>query len=408
MAKLWSITTFEIKQNVLRKSFLLTLLSIPLMVGLILGMGIFMESRQENDAPAGYVDQSGLLAEALPSPEAGITMIAFASEAQARQALAQDEIQAIFILSPDYRQTGDVQLLFNRQPGRTVVGEFYNFLQTNLLRSQPEEIARRATLGNLLIIRNLQDGRDFNAEAPAFSYTVPLFLSIVFIGMIILSSGYLMDAIFKEKENRTVEVLNTSLSTSQLVTGKVGSVVVISLILLVSWILLGILVVVLGGNVFGWSWLQNPQVDWAGVLKVTAIAIPSYVTACALLFTTGVLIATRQESDQLGPFIFLAYLLPLYLILPLGSNPNGPLAILFSLLPVTSLLTVGIRSLFISIPIWQVAASFSIQVLASLGALWLADRAYRLGMLRYGKRLRLDELLHRNTSIQSERRGSHA
>jgi ABC-2 type transport system permease protein len=408
MAKLWLITVFELKQNVLRKSFLLTLLSIPLMMGLIFGMGLYMESRQKNNAPAGYVDHSGMLAEPLPSPEGTIAMIAFSGETQAHQALDNGEIQAIFIISPDYPQTGDVQLVFNRQPGRTVVGEFYNFLRTNLLRSQPEEISQRATLGNMLIIRNLQDGREFNSEAPAFGYTVPLFLSIVFIGMVILSSGYLMDAVYKEKENRTVEVLNTSLSTSQLVGGKVMSVVAISLILLVSWIMLGILIVFLGRNIFGWTWLQNPQVDWAGVMKVTAIALPSYVTACALLFATGVLIATRQEGDQLGPFVFLAYLLPVYFMLPLGSNPNGPLAILLSLLPVTSLLSVGIRSALISIPAWQIAASFSIQVLTALGMLWLAARAYRQGMLRYGRRFRLSELLRRDTSTLPQSRGSHA
>jgi ABC-2 type transport system permease protein len=273
-------------------------------------MGMYMESTQENGAPIGYVDHSGVLDHALPTPsdEAGkvIPMISYADESQARMALERGEIQAIFVISPGYRQSGDVQLLFNKAPGRNAVSQFYDFMQTNLLRSQPDQIARRATLENTLIIRTLQDGREFKSKAPTFSYLVPLFLSIVFIGMVILSSGYLMDAIFKEKENRTVEVLSTSLSPMQLIGGKVIGVVAISLVLLVSWILLGVLVVFLGGNVFGVSWLQNPQVDWDGVLKVTAIALPSYVTACALLFTAGVLIATRQESDQIGPFIFLA------------------------------------------------------------------------------------------------------
>jgi ABC-2 type transport system permease protein len=370
-------------------------------------MGMYLESTQENDAPIGYVDHSDVLDSALPGP-GDIPMIAYNDETQARRALDDGEIQAIFVVSPGYWQSGDVQLLFNKPPGRGAVGEFYDFMQTNLLYSQSEEIAQRAILGNTLIIRNIQDGREFNSGGPTFSYVVPLFLSIVFIGMVILSSGYLMDAVFKEKENRTVEVLSTSLSPMQLIGGKVIGVVTISLVLLLSWILLGILVVFLGGHIFGWTWLQNPQVDWGGVLKVTAIAIPSYVTACALLFTAGVLIATRQESDQIGPFIFLAYLLPLYFAIPLGGSPNGLLAILLSMLPVTSLLSIGIRSVFITIPLWQIAASFSIQILAALGALWLAARSYRLGMLRYGKRLRLNEILPRKTSGHPQTRGSHA
>ena len=132
MKKLWSITRFELKQNVFRKSFLLALLSIPFMVSLTIGMGMYMESTQENNAPVGYIDRSGVLETALPGP-GDIPMIAYANETQARLALDHGEIQAIFAISPDYLQSGDVQLLFNKPPGRDAVGQFYDFMQTNLL-----------------------------------------------------------------------------------------------------------------------------------------------------------------------------------------------------------------------------------------------------------------------------------
>jgi ABC-2 type transport system permease protein len=77
------------------------------------------------------------------------------------------------------------------------------------------------------------------------------------------------------------------------------------------------------------------------------------------------------------------------------------------MLPVTSLLSIGFRSAFITIPLWQIGASFSIQILAALGALWLAARSYRLGMLRYGKRLRLNELLPKKVAGQPQTRVSH-
>jgi ABC-type Na+ efflux pump permease subunit len=66
-----------------------------------------------------------------------------------------------------------------------------------------------------------------------------------------------------------------------------------------------------------------------------------------------------------------------------------------TLLPFTSLMTVGFRSLFSVVPVWQVAASASIQTACAVGALWLAGRAFHLGMLRYGQRLRIGELLGR-------------
>jgi ABC-2 type transport system permease protein len=58
-------------------------------------------------------------------------------------------------------------------------------------------------------------------------------------------------------------------------------------------------------------------------------------------------------------------------------------------------MTVGFRSLFSVVPLWQVAASVAIQTACAVGALWLAGRAFRLGMLRYGQRLSLREILGR-------------
>ena len=75
--------------------------------------------------------------------------------------------------------------------------------------------------------------------------------------------------------------------------------------------------------------------------------------------------------------------------------PNSPLAIGMSFFPLTAPLTMIIRSGFTLLPWWQVAISVSLLVLSAAGALWLAGRAFRLGMLRYGQRLPIIELFRR-------------
>jgi len=51
------------------------------------------------------------------------------------------------------------------------------------------------------------------------------------------------------------------------------------------------------------------------------------------------------------------------------------------------------------LPAWQIALSSGIQILCAAGAIWLAGRAFRLGMLRYGKRLRWGELFGKSKRI---------
>jgi ABC-2 type transport system permease protein len=74
------------------------------------------------------------------------------------------------------------------------------------------------------------------------------------------------------------------------------------------------------------------------------------------------------------------------------QNPNSPLAIALSLFPLTAPMTIAIRIALTTIPTWQLIASVIILILSAIGAVWLAGRAFRLGMLRYGQRLHWKEV----------------
>jgi ABC-2 type transport system permease protein len=58
-------------------------------------------------------------------------------------------------------------------------------------------------------------------------------------------------------------------------------------------------------------------------------------------------------------------------------------------------MTIAMRIGFTSLPTWQIIASLVILVLSAIGAVWLAGRVFRLGMLRYGQRLRWNEIFRR-------------
>jgi ABC-2 type transport system permease protein len=199
-----------------------------------------------------------------------------------------------------------------------------------------------------------------------------------------------------------MEVLVTSISPIQLVVGKVLGIVAISLTQLATWSLVGILAVVIGGNVLGIEWLQNPSIEWGPILRMIAIAIPAYVLASALMFALGATVAEAQEGQSLGALFFMLHMIPLYLLMVLIENPNGTLSIVLSLLPFTSLLTVGFRSMFAVIPFWQIALSVAIQTLCALGAMWLAAFVFRLGMLRFGQRLKLAEIFRKRRTATTK------
>jgi len=398
MSKLWSVAWHEYQRNVFKRSFILALLSVPLLIGVNIGLIAFMVSRENNNAPVGYVDHAGLLADPVPAPlgssEEAIAFIPFQTEEEARVALESNDIQAYYVVTPGYFETSRIELVYLKEPGENATQQFYDLIQINALADQPPEIALRAAEGSNVTVRTPDGSREFSG-GPTLGAVLPVLLSIAFIFLVLMSSGYLMGAVVEEKENRTMEVLITSLSPSKLIGGKVLGIVAIGLTQMAAWLLVGVLAVLIGGQVLGIEWFQNPGLDWGSILTVVAIAIPSYVLASALMTAIGSTVAQAQEGQQIGALFFMLFMIPLYAIMLIGETPNAAPSVVLTLLPFTSLMTVGFRSLFSVVPLWQVAASVAIQMACAVGALWLAGRAFRLGMLRYGQRLSLREILGR-------------
>ncbi len=403
MKKLWHVAVYEYQRNVFKRSFIFTLLSIPFFIAFSVGLGLFMESQRDNSLPVGYVDRAGVLVEDAFREIATrwaadhgdpLTFISFPAEADGRAALEARQIQACFILPSDYPETRRLDVLYVKEPGENAWRQFYDFLQVSLLADQPQEIAYRAASGAEFVVRSIDGARQAPTGGPTFGLLMPLFIAAAFLFMLMLSAGYTLSAVADEKENRTMEVLITAISPLQLIGGKILGIVAVSLTLLFSWtavVAIGIFV----GRAAGINWLNDLSMDWRTVIAVVAIGIPSYVLATALMTAVGATVSTVQEGQSVSALFFILHVVPFYVSWSFLSTPHSPLATVMSILPFTSLMTVGMRNLFTIVPAWQVAVSVAIQTAGAAGAIWLASRAFRLGMLRYGKRLSWRQVLQR-------------
>ena len=70
------------------------------------------------------------------------------------------------------------------------------------------------------------------------------------------------------------------------------------------------------------------------------------------------------------------------------------------MMPFNALMTIGMRNLFTIVPTWQILASMGVQIVCAVFAFWLAGRALRLGLLRYGQRLHWRSLIGRTKSLE--------
>jgi ABC-2 type transport system permease protein len=329
-SNVWRIAREEFRRNAFRKSFILV------------------------------VDHAGIMLVNILPPDVyddPVQFLAFKTENEAEKALIAEETQAFYVLSPEYLQTREIKLIYVDEPASKATRQFYDLLRVNLLSDVEPEIQVRIADGTDFLTRTPDGRRSFPSSGPTFQSVLPFFVGMALMMMLLMSAGFLLEGMVKERENRTLEVIVTSTSPGQLVTGKVLGILGISFTQLLAWALFGLAAVWLGSNTFDLTWFQDAVLEWEPLIKVAAIGIPTFVMISAFLFALGCIMATGQEAQQIGGLSVLISMLPLLAIVKIGNEPNGVLAVTLSMVPFFSMMTVALREVFVVVPVWQIVLS---------------------------------------------------
>ena len=394
MNKTFLVAWQEYRRHVFNRRFLLGLMSIPLVVVVMVGLIFLIISMENNTTPIGYVDYAGFLSDPVPAPppeppDKPVKMIAFASDAEAQSALDSGQIQAYYIIPEDYLTAGTLNVVYVAEVKSPARNQFYNFLTANILRNTDPAIANRVIKGAEITVQSA-DGKRSISTGDWFSVILPMIIALGFIVAMFSTGGYLMQAVVEEKENRTMEVIITSISPNQFMAGKIIGDTAIGLTQIFVWGLFIGVGVSLGRQSL--DFLRGVQISMQTAILTVLIIFPSFITVAALMATIGATVTEAREGQQMTGLVALPIWIPYMFMFTMLNNPNSPVAIALSMIPLTAPLAILVRDGVTVLPAWQIALSSAIQILAAAGAIWLAGRAFRLGMLRYGKRLKWREI----------------
>jgi ABC-2 type transport system permease protein len=115
-----------------------------------------------------------------------------------------------------------------------------------------------------------------------------------------------------------------------------------------------------------------------------------YASIAAIL---GAIVNSEQELSQLNMILAMPLAVCMFLLYPISSNPGGVLATVISLIPLWTPLIMFTRVVVGYPPLWQVLLSVVDLVIAIYAMMWIASRIYRVGILMYGKRPSIREIL---------------
>ncbi len=202
-----------------------------------------------------------------------------------------------------------------------------------------------------------------------------------------------MRGIVQEKTDRVVEVLVSSVTPMELLTGKILGIAAVGLTQIFVWLtIIGL------AGAYGAAVAAAADINLAQFVRPSVFAyfflffILAYLTYVCIYAIAGAVCNSEKEAQQFVMPIMMLMMTPYFLMMPIIMNPDAPFAVVFSLVPVFGPITMFVRTTVTEPPMWHLAVSIGISLITILAFFWITAKIFRIGILSYGKRPTIPEL----------------
>ncbi len=219
----------------------------------------------------------------------------------------------------------------------------------------------------------------------AYLFTFLLYISLLLMGALVMQS------VIEEKSSKIVEVLLSSVSSQELMTGKIIGSSITGLLQMTIWLSPLILLI-------STSWFILPpevalSLDMGQIGYFLFNFFIGLVIFIGLYATVGAIFDNPQDAQSGVWPIMLLIILPFFLALSLMKNPTNLMAEISSMLPFANIIVMPARMTLISVPAWQLILAVVVNILTILLLFPVAGKIYRVGILRTGKKPKWSEVI---------------
>jgi len=397
MRKSWLVAASTYRRRVRSTAFLLLTFGIPAMM-VIAGVIGFITAIGGDVRRIGYVDQTGELApvDSVVVDNRTLHLSSYADEGAARLALDSGEIGGYLVIPESYLREGSPgarpTYYGEESPGARLEEGMTAFMRRALLPDAPEWALDRLDNPSDITYVARQTGERV-AQGPALVVRVamPAVLAMVFVLSVFASANQMGSAVVREKEQRAMEMVVTSISAQELVVGKVLGMTLLTATQVAVW-LLGAMIG-LGLALSGALQLQDLSIPWSALLWAALLGIPGYFLYAVIGAGLGVIAGDKQSARQLSGMLGFIGMGPLYVLGAIIDNLGGPLGVALTLFPLTAPTIALFRMTLSEVPTWQLGASLVIILITLAVSVWFVARIFRAAMLIYGQTLRPRQIL---------------
>jgi len=407
MRDIWLVVKHDMSRTLRQRSFWIVTLLVPV---LLLGLnasqiiegqqrarteaettGLEAASSHLSDLPAiGLVDEAGLIAEVPPGFPPDLFLL-FQDERLAREALDGGEVEQYIQLPADYVSTGEItvyarnyQILRSGSDMGVGYGSQYEWILPYVINynltgdEQLVSALQNPVPSTLAEAHALRPPTSDQAEKQELAELISTVMPYIYYFLLVMGSSYLMQSVVHEKENRTAEVLLLSLNPRKLLIGKMLAMSVVMWLQVVVWVGGGMLILDRAAGAMSLTRFTFPPgfLAWALLFLVLG-----YLLFASVMAAAGALAPNAREGGQ----VVWLLVIPLMPTLMFGStfsqDPNGTLAVVLSLFPLSAPSAMVTRLAVAQVPLWQILVSLTGLGLTAYLFIVAAGRFFRAGNL---------------------------
>jgi len=433
MNKIFIIIQREYLTRVKKKSFIIMTILGPVLMAALFIVAIWMSVAIEEKQKILIVDEVQLFHD-LPSS----TNVQFEYSTQhidtIKKQFHNTDFTGILYLPFNVLNSNTVMLFFKNQPGVMAMKYIENKVEgkIEILKLMENKIAQITyekikTNINISTISFKKQGKEENRNQEAgfvgFFFAVLIYMFIFLYGM------QVMRGVMEEKTNRIVEVIISSVKPFQLMLGKIIGVAMVGLTQFLLWIILTFSITSVAQTFIlkdkfdveqvskmnmsseilkqAQSPNQQPEMTSSDIMEVLMrINFPymlgmflfyflgGYLLYSALFAAIGAAVDAESDTQQFMLPVTLPLIFAFIVAQMTIQNPEGPVAVWFSIIPLTSpiIMMVRIASVPFDVIMWQLILSMLLLIIGFVAATWFAGKIYRTGILMYGKKVTYKEL----------------
>ena len=219
-----------------------------------------------------------------------------------------------------------------------------------------------------------------------FLVAMMIYITLLMYGMSVMRS------VLDEKSSRVIEVLLSAIKPRELMAGKLLGVGAVGLLQMAIWALF---IVILGSP----SAMSSPEVrELFSTNPLLVVFLPIFFLLGFMLYSglfaaLGATVNSEQEAQQWQWFVMMPLIIPIVLVSSVIASPDGAMSVWLSMVPFFAPILMYVRVVAHTPPWWQIGLSIGIMLVTTYFIVIVASRIYRVGILMYGKRPTLPEIV---------------